>query len=52
MPLFVFQKEAMPGGCLEVEWIAQAVDGGDFSDSSVYQGPCFTLVATSLKYET
>ena len=29
----------------EVEWIAQAVDGGDFSDSSVYQGPCFTLAA-------
>eukprot|EP00434_Breviolum_minutum_P027080 symbB.v1.2.023948.t1/scaffold2232.1/size85206/5 len=28
----------------EVEWIAQAVDGGEFSDSSVYQGPCFTLV--------
>ncbi|CAJ1328463.1 unnamed protein product, partial [Effrenium voratum] len=26
----------------EVEWIAQAIDG-DFSDSSVYQGPCFTL---------
>eukprot|EP00913_Durusdinium_trenchii_P020769 g19509.t1 len=22
----------------------EAVDGGDFSDSSVYQGPCFTLV--------
>ena len=32
----------------QVEWIAQAVDGGDFSDSSVYQGPCFTLVATSV----
>lgn len=28
----------------EVEWIAQAIDGGDFSDSHIYQGPCFTLV--------
>ncbi|CAJ1400550.1 unnamed protein product, partial [Effrenium voratum] len=32
----------------EVEWIAQAIDG-DFSDSSVYQGPCFTLVVRGFK---
>merc|ERR1712060_773163 len=28
----------------EVEWIAQSIEGGEFSDSSVFQGPVFTLV--------
>ncbi|CAK0880704.1 unnamed protein product, partial [Prorocentrum cordatum] len=28
----------------EVEWAAQAVEGGEFGDSSAFQGPVFTLV--------
>mmetsp|Transcript_119963 Transcript_119963/g.233518 ORF Transcript_119963/g.233518 Transcript_119963/m.233518 type:complete len:1330 (-) Transcript_119963:135-4124(-) len=28
----------------EVEWVAQSIEGGDFSDSSVFQGPVFTFV--------
>merc|ERR1712203_887049 len=28
----------------EVEWVAQSMDGGDFNDSSIFQGPVFTFV--------
>ncbi|CAE8626532.1 unnamed protein product, partial [Polarella glacialis] len=28
----------------EVEWLAQSVDGGEFTDSSTFQGPVFTFV--------
>mmetsp|Transcript_79043 Transcript_79043/g.183377 ORF Transcript_79043/g.183377 Transcript_79043/m.183377 type:complete len:988 (+) Transcript_79043:131-3094(+) len=28
----------------EVEWVAQSIEGGEFNDSSIFQGPVFTFV--------